>query len=486
MRERLLSEYSLQTRNIRDNPDPYKIAVFKILGRCELKQKTVSEVIQTIEDYLWLQLTLIRESIEPSDTIQERYSLRDLQSLLLKFGAAHFNPKGNNPIHYFQVLLISGQFERAVHYLYVSNRYQVEAVHFAIALSYYGLLRVPKDLQSLGMDLLIKNQDLIGLESVSFNISRMIHQYTSIFTRSDPLEALHYLCILGIFGKYVSGDYISFCHNYICNLTMETGDYRALLGDLRPNGTHELGAIERYLPLISIKNGQEFVRDLIKRTAERNYNKGEFRDALKLYDLVEDYDTVFTIIIKQLSDSLAAPFQQQQFFSNDISGIAGLSTTSNVTTTPEEIISHYIHNPEKISKVSKQHREACRILLKLLEFKSLANSSRWEDALVAIEALKIIPFENDVGLISRKVEDFKELDENVSRHFPDVLLTTMNVLSKIYGPLRDSPCIDLTRQNKMLYIRQKVRALMVFAGMIQFRMSMDIYAKLNRLDVSMN
>ncbi|ORX90251.1 NIC-domain-containing protein [Basidiobolus meristosporus CBS 931.73] len=486
MREYLLAEYTQQTRNVRDIPDPYKIAVYKILGRCELKQKTVADVIQTTEDYLWLQLTLIRESIDPSDLVHERYSLRDLQTLLLKFGAAHFNPKGNNPIHYFQVLLLSCQFERAVHYLYVSNRYQVEAVHFAIALAYYGLLKVPRDLQNLSMDFLIKDTDSTGFDSVSFNIPRMIHQYTNMFARSDPLEALHYLCILCLFGHSVGQDYITLCHDYICDLVMETGDYQTLLGDLRPDGTHQPGSIEKYLPLISIQNEKDFVRDLTKRTAERNYTEGKFSDALRLYDLAEDYDTVIMVIIKQLSDSLAAPLQKQQTFANDVSGVVGLSSTSNIKTTAEEVISHYMQSPEKISKVSEKSKETCGILLKLLEFKSLAESNRWEDALMAIEALNIIPLENDMSLISRKVDEFKGLDENIGRHFPDILLTTMNVLSKIYGPLKNSPYSDSARQNKMLLIRQKARALMVFAGMIQFRMPADTYAQLNRLDVFMN
>lgn len=33
--------------------------------------------------------------------------------------------------------------EQAVAFLYQNAQYQIEAVHFAIALSYYGLLRIP-------------------------------------------------------------------------------------------------------------------------------------------------------------------------------------------------------------------------------------------------------------------------------------------------------------------------------------------------------
>lgn len=36
--------------------DPYKIALYKILGRCELYKKNLPEVTPSIEDYLWLQV----------------------------------------------------------------------------------------------------------------------------------------------------------------------------------------------------------------------------------------------------------------------------------------------------------------------------------------------------------------------------------------------------------------------------------------------
>lgn len=56
---------------------------------------------------------------------------------------AHFNPKGSNPLLYFQVLLLSQQFEKAVHYLLVNEDFRIEGVHFAIALYHYGLLHQP-------------------------------------------------------------------------------------------------------------------------------------------------------------------------------------------------------------------------------------------------------------------------------------------------------------------------------------------------------
>lgn len=102
---------------------------------------------------------------------QARYTLSALQALLLEFGPDHFGARRQNPFLYFLVLLLSVQFERvrsvrrvwtagptvecvaalacsrgprqAIEFLVTTTSHRVEAVHFGIALFYYGLLHVP-------------------------------------------------------------------------------------------------------------------------------------------------------------------------------------------------------------------------------------------------------------------------------------------------------------------------------------------------------
>lgn len=38
--------------------DPYKLVLYKVVGRCALNKKTVSDIIVTTEDYMWLQVCL--------------------------------------------------------------------------------------------------------------------------------------------------------------------------------------------------------------------------------------------------------------------------------------------------------------------------------------------------------------------------------------------------------------------------------------------
>lgn len=112
LRDRFLAEYNQRIRYSTDRSDPYKHALYKLIGRVEINRRNVAGVTQTTEDWLWFQLSLVRETEGQGEAPHEKYGLRDLAAVLLKFGEAHFDPKGTRPLLYFQVLLLSGQFER--------------------------------------------------------------------------------------------------------------------------------------------------------------------------------------------------------------------------------------------------------------------------------------------------------------------------------------------------------------------------------------
>lgn len=87
--------------------DPYKILLYKVIGRCEVEKRNIPTVIRTTEDYLWLELVLVHESVH-----DKRYKLADVQKKVVAYGSSHFDPNGKNPWFYFKVLLLSLQFER--------------------------------------------------------------------------------------------------------------------------------------------------------------------------------------------------------------------------------------------------------------------------------------------------------------------------------------------------------------------------------------
>ena len=112
LRDRFLSEYNQRIRYLTSTSDPYKHALYKLIGRVEITRRNVPGVTQTTEDWLWFQLSLVREGETGGEAPHERFGLRDLAKVLVKFGEGHFDPKGTKPMLYFQVLLLCGQFER--------------------------------------------------------------------------------------------------------------------------------------------------------------------------------------------------------------------------------------------------------------------------------------------------------------------------------------------------------------------------------------
>ena len=144
--EQLNSEYNNEVLSRQDRTDPFHIIVYHLIGRFKLHNIDVySYLAQTTEDYMWLKLSVIcEETDQVPDSVyspieKHGLTLQYFQEGLLGRGEAHFNSDGRRPLAYFKVLLMSQQFERAIYYL-VRTEYFLVAVHFAIALDYYGLL----------------------------------------------------------------------------------------------------------------------------------------------------------------------------------------------------------------------------------------------------------------------------------------------------------------------------------------------------------
>lgn len=136
--------------------DPYKLILYKIIGRCELNKKSLPDVVATTEDYVWLQvrlfedyikdyqtykypkLSLVRESAGGEESAYEQYRLSDLQSMMVKFGSKRFDPNGSSPWNYFKVLLLTLQFERVCHiaflYLIYANDVMVLSIGCQLSL----------------------------------------------------------------------------------------------------------------------------------------------------------------------------------------------------------------------------------------------------------------------------------------------------------------------------------------------------------------
>ncbi len=265
--------------------DPYKLAVLKLIGRCDLAKKSIPEVIQTSEDYLWLQLCLVR----PNDDL---YSLSDLQKIVRTYGPAHFDPKGMQPLRYFQILLLVGLFEEAVAYLY-QGPYQMEAVHFAICLAYHGILKVPDNPSSILWDMALKKGD-----STAINYGILLAQFAKMISSTfDTIQGLEYIFLITLIPEYTK-----FSHQLVRDLIVESNDAASLLGDVKQDGTIAPGYLAKHSRLLGLSStDSSFMKEITVKAAEKCEADDRLSDALQLYNLASDYTRVINLLLKSLA-----------------------------------------------------------------------------------------------------------------------------------------------------------------------------------------
>lgn len=135
---------NMYKNSIQNSTDAYQRAVYCILGCCDIKDQH-PDVAKTSDDFLWIQLSLIRpESIDSAGVLT--YSA--LQKMIIEeYGERHFNAN-ERPIAYFQMLALTGQFEAAIEFLSRFERYRTHAVHIALAMNELYMLAGPRNVQA--------------------------------------------------------------------------------------------------------------------------------------------------------------------------------------------------------------------------------------------------------------------------------------------------------------------------------------------------
>ncbi|EMR09810.1 hypothetical protein PNEG_01991 [Pneumocystis murina B123] len=484
LNDRLHAEYNQRIRFITETSDPYKYVIYKIIGRCELSKRSLPEVLPLAEDYMWLQLNLIRSIEDSGESVHERFTLEDVQKTLLSFGAKHFTSKGTNPIVYFQLLLLSGQFERAIYYLY--SYYPIDAVHFAIGLTYYGLLHIPVVDNSLETELLSINDNNIAC----LNFSRLICVYTKTFQKLDPRVAVDYLCLICLNGDLsppIGNAQKNICYEAIKELVLSTRDFSQLLGDVKADGSREPGIIEKRLELIQLHSESEYLKTITEQAAIQADNDGCTADAILLYHLSEDFDTVVSIINKVLGEALSSPSLSTYVESGNSSLKINLSLMAmeDPRRLAENMMSVYFNNVEIYSKITPTNRDACKTLLKIADARAAYKEGKWEQSLMIIEQLNVIPLDcnADIGAIKKQAQDFSSLHGSIARNVPGLLVMSMECLYKLNNKLKLSPFSDSSRNAKLIELRKRAKSAMIYAGLIQYRMSSEIYSHISRLDV---
>lgn len=396
--------------------------------------------------------------------------------------------------------ILAGLFEKAIADLYPNN--YMSAVHFSIALDYYGLLKV-SDINSSD-DLLTyttRQQPQIAFGS-------MTGLYTRDFRTADPAGAVDYLALIclnadleGALGKAQR----ELCHQALTELVLETREFAALLGDIRADGQRIKGSIEQRLQLIGIENELEFLRHITLVAARTAEDQSRTTDAALLYHLAEDYDKVVQIVNDAVSLALTTelgeeaqrltPLKPRQREGEQVPREMQGSLSLTAVDDPVELSRNFrnLYNSAamyygKINENTTANRE---ILLHLADARRALEAGQWPIAVdvsfflhtptldpstnnlsQCIERAKVLPTDTvgNMTAIRAKAQAFNCMQPVVARTIGHIMIWAVIALANEHARLKGAEFDTPAQQNVIAQCKSAAKDVMVFAGLIRYKL----------------
>ncbi|KID88532.1 nucleoporin-interacting protein NIC96 [Metarhizium guizhouense ARSEF 977] len=441
--DRCTNEYIQRSRNAPEHSiDPFRMACYKVIGRIELSNRNLDGLNTDINDWIWLQFNLAREGDKTVEMAGESYGLAELQSSIKEIGLKHF-PKSTSEDTtngsfgmFFYLQILAGMFEDAIAYLYPFS--YVDAVHFALALVYYGLLR-PSDPMSASNDL--RSYSVKNLPQINFG--RMIGYYTRDFRAADVVSAVDYLTLICL-NKDLGGEagerQSNLCHEALRELVLETREFSKLIGDIRPDGRAIRGIIEERGALIGLTEETDFVNTVTLQAASFADESGRTTDSVLLYHLAGEYDTVVAIVSRALSEAISLEIGEDPMRLMPVKPRAGgaeadsqqgsslsLASIDDPVELARTMMTMYEREVMFYRKIQDQNKTACRVLLEMSSIKKLVEAGQWAQALDKIRGLEILPLHaaGDASTIRAYASKFSGLSQPVSINVPNLLMWTI-------------------------------------------------------------
>lgn len=506
-----------------DSIDPYRMMVYKIVGRCDLNRRNFENVSSDMMDWLWLQFALAREYSRVDEFAHEAYGLDELRSSIKDIGDRYFGPSSdlpNAPTTFFFMQTLAGLFEKAVADLYPNN--YMSAVHFSVALDYYGLLRV-SDVNS--------SDDLLSYttrQQPQIAFGSMVGLYTRDFRTADPAAAVDYLSLIclnadleGTLGKAQR----ELCHQALTELVLETREFAALLGDIRADGQRIKGTIEQRLQLIGIENELEFLRHITLVAARTAEDQSRTTDAALLYHLAEDYDKVVQIVNEAVSLALATelgeepqrltPLKPRQREGEQVPREMQGSLSLTAVDDPVELSRNFrnLYNSAamyygKINETTTANRE---ILLHLADARRAIEAGQWPIAVdvssfpfplskntiertpkltppsQCIERASVLPTDTSGNMtaIRAKAQAFNCMQPVVARTIGHIMIWAVVALANEHARLKGAEFETPAQQNVMQQCKNAAKDVMVFAGLIRYKLPGRVWETLAQAGVEL-
>lgn len=394
--DRCTNEYIQRYRNAPENTiDPFRMACYKIIGRIELANRNLDGLKTDVNDWTWLQFNLAREGDKTVEMAGESFGLAELQTSVREIGMKHFPKAASDDSSgafglYFYLQVLAGMFEDAVSYLYSFS--YVDAVHFALALEFYGLLR-PSDPMTAPNEL----RSLSSKNLPQINFGRMIGYYTRDFRAADVVSAVDYLtliCLNQDLGGEAGRRQSNLCHEALRELVLETREFSKLIGDIKPDGQRLQGIIENRGPLIGFDEEDDFINTVTLQAASFADENGRTTDSVLLYHLAGEYDAVVAIVSRALSEAISLEIGEDPMRLAPIKPRAGgkeaegqqgtslsLASIDDPVELAKTMMSMYERDAMFYRKIQDQNKVACRVLLEMSTIKNLVETGQWAQCL---------------------------------------------------------------------------------------------------------
>ncbi|KAI5960652.1 NIC96 [Candida pseudojiufengensis] len=485
-------QYILNDLETNVNYDPYKYSVYKIIGKCDLNNKSPPPSINlSNENWLWFQSSIINEdSSEESSLIFENYSLKNLQNKIVSLGPKYFLSSSNNPL-YLKTLILSGLYELAVQYCY-ENMNEADAVHLAIGLAYFGLLNC-SNFNKDGVLSVVNNE-------YEINYSRILGAYTTFFKLSDPKVACEYLILIALGQGGKSKSILQVCHDALRELLLVSREFGILIGELNQiTGVIEPGVLETQRKLIGLEDLNSFHRQIVLVTANKCEEEGRIFDALLLYQLSCDYETTIVLINKLLSELISTSDLNKPIilfgncdtlYSGSIDINSKNTIDNNIILLSEHIWQNFSKNSHILSSITSQVKQTCEVLISVIEIRNIFIQRNWSEVIDKINKLKILPANSNDNLSQIKIYseliENNELNEDIIKIIPSLLILVLtcvtnlnyNILSQRYQSLNNE-------KDEILHWRKIAKNCIIYAGMVQYKMPREVYSLLINLESSL-
>ncbi|KAJ9055996.1 nuclear pore complex subunit [Entomophthora muscae] len=430
------------------SPNVFHMALLKLVGCIDPKTESVSGVCESFEDTLWFQLYSTREPAANTEEVYETssstldisdeaydaakdlesaitepifavpsdstiWSLESLQKLIMAGGPSD---------SFLSALLLTGQFEQAVNY--VSKIDISTALHLAIVLQYYGLLKTankPKfSLMGEVYSFSVKGSHIIG----EIQLDSLLVSTLSQMGPSDASIVLPYILSLGRLPYEV---FKKISHNILERVVVDTKQYDTLLGVIKPNEQVEIGLLRKYKDLLQADDFDGFFRKVCRRAALNELMSNNLKGAESLFSLLEDYKSCIQIITKQLSDVLFP-----------------ISLSLNCEIKPELVRSSELHINRMKDRLLRHLRlssspEDCpvhiaaSVILEMVDFCLAYLKDNDAEGRILIYSLYIIPKQAHLDSLTEKYKELTSLNTWVKRCIPPVYSSALQFIKRSVG-----------------------------------------------------